>query len=102
MKLRIGACALVVALAGCSGGNPESGVAGMRGVAATQPSGTLPAAPLTEGSIEAAGPVGHVPQAMVSTRRAKSLFTRPITPFCSWIARGLRKAQAALSAGIVG
>lgn len=44
MKLRIGACALVVALAGCSGGNPESGVAGMRGVAATQPSGTLPAA----------------------------------------------------------
>lgn len=44
MKLRIGACALVLALAGCSGGNPESGVAGMRGVAATQPSGTLPAA----------------------------------------------------------
>ena len=44
MKLRIGACALVVALAGCSGGNPESGVAGMRGVAATQPSATLPAA----------------------------------------------------------
>ncbi|WBX94199.1 FG-GAP-like repeat-containing protein [Pseudoxanthomonas mexicana] len=44
MKLRIGACALVVALAGCSGGNPESSVAGMRGVAATQPSGTLPAA----------------------------------------------------------
>lgn len=44
MKLRIGACALVVALAGCSGGNPESGVAGMRGIAATQPSGTLPAA----------------------------------------------------------
>ncbi|WP_313220664.1 reprolysin-like metallopeptidase [Pseudoxanthomonas mexicana] len=44
MKLRIGACALVVALAGCSGGNPESGVAGMRGVAATQSSGTLPAA----------------------------------------------------------
>lgn len=43
MKLRIGACALVVALAGCSGGNPESGVAGMRGVAATQSSGTLPA-----------------------------------------------------------
>lgn len=44
MKLRIGACALVVALAGCSGGNPESGVAGMRGVAATRPSATLPAA----------------------------------------------------------
>nr|WP_298155948.1 M12 family metallo-peptidase [uncultured Pseudoxanthomonas sp.] len=44
MKLRIGACALVVALAGCSGGNPESGVAGMRGVAATQSSGALPAA----------------------------------------------------------
>jgi hypothetical protein len=44
MKLRIGACALVVALAGCSGGNPESGVAGMRGVAATQPSAALPAA----------------------------------------------------------
>lgn len=44
MKLRIGACALVVALAGCSGGNPESGVTGMRGVAATQPSATLPAA----------------------------------------------------------
>jgi hypothetical protein len=44
MKLRIGACALVVALAGCSGGNPESGVAGMRGVASTQPSATLPAA----------------------------------------------------------
>ncbi|WP_313497484.1 FG-GAP-like repeat-containing protein [Pseudoxanthomonas mexicana] len=44
MKLRIGACALVVALAGCSGGNPESGVAGMRGVASIQPSATLPAA----------------------------------------------------------
>ena len=44
MKLRIGACALVVALAGCSGGNPESGVAGMRGIAATQSSGALPAA----------------------------------------------------------
>lgn len=44
MKLRIGACALVVALAGCSGGNPESSVAAMRGVAATQSSGTLPTA----------------------------------------------------------
>ena len=44
MKRVIYTIAAVVALAGCSGGNPESGVAGMRGVAATQSSGTLPAA----------------------------------------------------------
>lgn len=41
MKLRIGACALVLALAGCSGESPESGVAGMRGVAASGASGAL-------------------------------------------------------------
>ena len=43
MKLRIGACALVLALAGCSGESPESGVAGMRGVAATGSSNALKA-----------------------------------------------------------
>ncbi|WP_081420239.1 FG-GAP-like repeat-containing protein [Pseudoxanthomonas sp. Root630] len=43
MKLRIGACALVLALAGCSGESPESGVAGMRGVAASKATGSLPA-----------------------------------------------------------
>ncbi len=42
MKLRIGACALVLALAGCSGESPESGVAGMRGVAASKATGSLP------------------------------------------------------------
>lgn len=42
MKLRIGACALVLALAGCSGESPESGVAGMRGVAAIKATGSLP------------------------------------------------------------
>ncbi|HEY1033759.1 MAG TPA: FG-GAP-like repeat-containing protein [Pseudoxanthomonas sp.] len=42
MKLRIGACALVLALAGCSGESPESGVAGMRGVAASKAIGKLP------------------------------------------------------------
>lgn len=43
MKLRIGACALVLALAGCSGESPESGVAGMRGVAASDSLGALKA-----------------------------------------------------------
>lgn len=42
MKLRIGACALVLALAGCSGESPEEGVAGMRGVAASKATGSLP------------------------------------------------------------
>ena len=42
MKLRIGACALVLALAGCSGAGPDSGVAGMQGVAATGAAGKLP------------------------------------------------------------
>ncbi|CAN4280225.1 FG-GAP-like repeat-containing protein [Pseudoxanthomonas sp. LjRoot125] len=44
MKLRIGACALVLALAGCSGESPDSGVAGMRGVAASKATGKLPMA----------------------------------------------------------
>ena len=44
MKLRIGACALVLALAGCSGESPESGIAGMRGVAASNATQKLPAA----------------------------------------------------------
>jgi len=48
MKLRVGACALMLVLAGCNGGSPESdGVAGMRGVAATGASGTLPSLPLS-------------------------------------------------------
>lgn len=42
MKLRVGACALMLVLAGCNGGGSESGVAGMRGVAATGASGKLP------------------------------------------------------------
>ena len=42
MKFRIGACALMLVLAGCSGESPESGVAGMRGVAATGNAGKLP------------------------------------------------------------
>ncbi len=42
MKLRVGACALMLVLAGCSGESPESGMAGMRGVAASKPTGTLP------------------------------------------------------------
>jgi hypothetical protein len=44
MKLRVGACALMLVLAGCSGDSPESGVAGMRGVAANRTAGGLPAA----------------------------------------------------------
>jgi hypothetical protein len=43
MKLRIGACALVLALAGCSGERPEAGVAGMRGVAASGSTSALKA-----------------------------------------------------------
>lgn len=42
MKLRVGACALMLVLAGCSGEGSESGVAGMRGVAASKPVGSLP------------------------------------------------------------
>jgi hypothetical protein len=42
MKLRIGACALMLAVAGCSGDRPESGVAGMRDIAATKASRALP------------------------------------------------------------
>lgn len=42
MKLRVGACALMLVLAGCSGESPESGMAGMRGVAASKPTGALP------------------------------------------------------------
>ena len=42
MKLRVGACALMLVLAGCSGESPESGVAGMRGVAASKATGSLP------------------------------------------------------------
>jgi hypothetical protein len=42
MKLRVGACALMLVLAGCSGEGPESGVAGMRGVAASKATGSLP------------------------------------------------------------
>lgn len=42
MKLRVGACALMLVLAGCSGESPESGMAGMRGVAATKATGNLP------------------------------------------------------------
>ena len=44
MKLRVGACALMLVLAGCSGESPESGMAGMRGVAASKPAGSLPTA----------------------------------------------------------
>lgn len=44
MKLRVGACALMLVLAGCSGESPESGMAGMRGVAASKPTGGLPTA----------------------------------------------------------
>ena len=44
MKFRIGACALMLVLAGCSGESPESGMAGMRGVAASKPAGSLPTA----------------------------------------------------------
>ena len=39
--------------------------------------------------------VGQVPQATLSTRGAKLAFTRPSTPFCSWIMRGRRSSQAA-------
>jgi hypothetical protein len=42
MKLRVGACALMLVLAGCSGESPESGMAGMRGVAASKATGNLP------------------------------------------------------------
>ncbi|MBL8256959.1 MAG: VCBS repeat-containing protein [Pseudoxanthomonas mexicana] len=42
MKLRVGACALMLVLAGCSGEIPESGMAGMRGVAASKATGSLP------------------------------------------------------------
>jgi len=42
MKLRVGACALMLILAGCSGESPETGMAGMRGVAASKPGGSLP------------------------------------------------------------
>ncbi|MCH6482365.1 FG-GAP-like repeat-containing protein [Pseudoxanthomonas sp. LH2527] len=42
MKLRVGACALMMVLAGCSGESPESGMAGMRGVAASKATGSLP------------------------------------------------------------
>ena len=42
MKLRVGACALMLVLAGCSGESPESGMAGMRGVAASKATGSLP------------------------------------------------------------
>ena len=44
MKLRVGACALMLVLAGCSGESPESGMVGMRGVAASKPAGSLPTA----------------------------------------------------------
>lgn len=44
MKLRVGACALMLVLAGCSGESPESGMAGMRGVASSKPTGSLPVA----------------------------------------------------------
>lgn len=44
MKLRVGACALMLVLAGCSGESPESGMAGMRGVAASKPTNGLPTA----------------------------------------------------------
>jgi peptidyl-Asp metalloendopeptidase len=43
MKLRVGACALMLVLAGCSGESPESGMAGMRDVAASKATGKLPA-----------------------------------------------------------
>ena len=43
MKLRVGACALMLVLAGCSGESPESGIAGMRGVAASKAGSSLPA-----------------------------------------------------------
>ncbi|CAN7178396.1 M12 family metallo-peptidase [Pseudoxanthomonas sp. LjRoot143] len=46
MKLRVGACALMLVLAGCSGEGSESGVAGMRGVAASKPVGSLSTLPL--------------------------------------------------------
>ena len=39
-----------------------------------------------------------MPQATAITRLAKIWFTRPSTPFCSWIIRGRRKIQAAVSA----
>ncbi|WP_448229657.1 reprolysin-like metallopeptidase [Pseudoxanthomonas mexicana] len=42
MKLRVGACALMLVLAGCSGESPESGIAGMRGVAASKAGSSLP------------------------------------------------------------
>lgn len=42
MKLRVGACALMLVLAGCSGESPEAGMAGMRGVAASKPTGEMP------------------------------------------------------------
>lgn len=44
MKLRVGACALMLVLAGCSGESPEAGMAGMRGVAASKPTGGMPTA----------------------------------------------------------
>lgn len=43
MKLRVGACALMLVLAGCSGESSESGLAGMRGVAASKVTGSVPA-----------------------------------------------------------
>lgn len=46
MKLRVGACALMLVLAGCSGESPESGMAGMRDVAASKATGNLPTLPL--------------------------------------------------------
>lgn len=46
MKVRVGACALMLVLAGCSGESPESGLAGMRGVAATGALGGKLATPL--------------------------------------------------------
>ena len=46
MKLRVGACALMLVLAGCNGESPQSGVAGMRDVAASKATGNLPTLPL--------------------------------------------------------
>ena len=47
MKLRIGACALVLVMAGCTGERPEAGMAGLKGVAATGDVGRMPVLPLS-------------------------------------------------------
>ena len=58
--------------------------------------------PVWRASTPAGRAVGHVPQATASTRRANSALTRPRTPFCSWIATGVRVSSAAATAGIDG